>query len=72
MTADRRDACWDGGRELRYLGYLGFKMSSFHPGPGSYCRSMLFIDFSISIDFFFFFFFKTCFQPTASILILCI
>ena len=41
-------------------------------GPGSYCRSMLFIDFSISIDFFFFFFFKTCFQPTASILILCI
>ena len=31
----------------------------------------LFIHFSISIDFFFFFF-KTCFQPTASILIPCI
>ena len=35
------------------------------------CSFPIFIDFSIS-DFFFFFFFKTCFQPTASILILCI
>ena len=62
---------WRAG--VTVFGIFGVLMSSFHPGPGSYnCRLMLFIDFSISIHFFFVFFFKTCFQPTASILILCI